>query len=56
MVWGMTCLEKIRELCARAIVAEDDQIEAIIAELQATIRFWRDLQEERTRRKLPRAA
>jgi len=52
----MTCLEKIRELCARAIVADDEQLEAIILELQATIRFWRDLQEEKTKRNLPRAA
>lgn len=53
----MTCIEKIRELCGRAIVADDQQIESIIVQLQATIRFWKDLQEEQEfRRKLPHAA
>lgn len=52
----MTCVEKIRELCARAAVADDTELELVVIQLQAAIRFWKDLQEEQAKRSMLRAA
>lgn len=52
----MTCAEKIRELCARAAIADDRELELVVVQLQAAIRFWRDLQEEQAKRNRLRAA
>lgn len=52
----MTCIEKIRELCARAAAADDAELELLVIQLQAAIRFWKDLQEEQAKRSMPRAA